>query len=224
MSLSNVRTSIRLTPQKQPVLKVAVSVPLSRAFDYLPPAGGPVPSPGCRVRVPFGPRRQVGLVLGHSTESGLAPGKIRRCTAVLDEEPLLREADLRLLRFTSDYYHHPVGEVVAAALPAMLRQGRSLHPVVETIVATELAGSTDVETLARRAPRQAELLETVTDAGGNGIEADQLTELLPQWRRAAHALFGKGLIERIEMRAPDFDEAVAPEARPGPTLNPWSRA
>ena len=219
MSLSNVRTSIRLTPQKQPVLKVAVSVPLSRAFDYLPPAGGPVPSPGCRVRVPFGPRRQVGLVLGHSTESGLAPGKIRRCTAVLDEEPLLREADLRLLRFTSDYYHHPVGEVVAAALPAMLRQGRSLHPVVETIVATELAGSTDVETLARRAPRQAELLETVTDAGGNGIEADQLTELLPQWRRAAHALFGKGLIERIEMRAPDFDEAVAPEARPGPTLN-----
>ncbi len=208
-----------MTRQKQPVLKVAVNVPLSRAFDYLPPADGPAPPPGCRVRVPFGPRQQIGLVLAHSTASDLAPGKIRRCTASLDETPLLREADLRLLQFTSDYYHHPVGEVVAAALPALLRQGKPLHPVVETIVATDLAGSTDVGALAKRAPRQAELLETVTDAGGNGIEADQLTELLPQWRRAASGLFGKGLIERVEVRAPDFDEAVAPDAQSGPTLN-----
>ena len=208
-----------MTPHKQPVLKVAVSVPLSRAFDYLPPADGPAPPPGCRVRVPFGPRQQVGLVLGHSTDSDLAPGKLRRCTTVLDDEPLLREADLRLLRFTSDYYHHPVGEVVAAALPALLRQGKALHPVVETVVATEIAGSTDVEALAKRAPKQAELLETICDAGGNGIEADHLTDLLPHWRRAATGLFGKGLIERSDARAPDFDETVAPDAEAGPTLN-----
>ena len=174
-----------MTPQKQPVLKVAVNVPLSRAFDYLPPADGPVPQAGCRVRVPFGPRQQIGLVVARGTESDLAPDKLRRCTAVLDEEPVLRDLDLQLVRFTSDYYHHPIGEVVAAALPAMLRQGKPLHPVVETIVATDLAATTDVEALAKRAPRQAELLETVADAGGNGIEADQLTELLPQWRRAA---------------------------------------
>ena len=208
-----------MTPLKQPVLKVAVSVPLSRAFDYLPPADGPVPSPGCRVRVPFGPRQQVGLVLAHTQASDLAPGRIRRCTATLDDSPLLREADLRLLRFTSDYYHHPIGEVVTAALPAMLRQGKALHPVIETIVATDLAAATDIEALAKRAPKQAELLETVCDAGGNGIQADQLTEMLPQWRRAATGLFGKGLIERIEVRAQDFDETLAPDAQPGPKLN-----
>ena len=203
----------------QPILKVAVSVPLSRAFDYLPPADGPVPEPGCRVRVPFGSRQQVGLVLQHTTGSDLAFDKIRRCNEVIDEAPLLRQPELRLLQFTSEYYHHPIGEVAAAAMPAALRHGKALHPLVEIIMATDLAASTDIETLARRAPKQAELLETVSDAGGNGIEADQLTELLPQWRRAASGLFGKGLLERTEVRAPDFDESTAPDAIPGPVLN-----
>ena len=48
---------------KQPILKVAINVPLSREFDYLPAADEPVPAAGSRVVVPFGPRKQVGLVL-----------------------------------------------------------------------------------------------------------------------------------------------------------------
>ena len=206
-----------MTREKQPILKVAVAVPLSRAFDYLPPDGGPVPQAGCRVRVQFGPRQAIGLVAGHATESGVAAGKIRRCSAVLDERPLLGPGELELLRFTSDYYHHPIGEVAATALPTLLRQGKGLHPVVETLVATGAADATDIEGLARRAPKQAELLETVCDAGGNGIEASELTELLPNWRRVVRALLEKGLVERIDARAPDFDETLAPEATAGPT-------
>ena len=203
----------------EPVLKVAVNVPLSREFDYLPPAGAALPAPGCRVSVPFGARRQVGIVLRHAESSSLAAGKLKRCSASLDESPLLSDADLRLLRFTSDYYHHPIGEVVAAALPAQLRQGKSLHPTVEMVAATDAAASMDVEALAKRAPRQAELLETLLDAGAGGLEAEQLTESLPNWRRAAGPLFEKGLLARFEARAPEFDETVAPEATPGPTLN-----
>jgi primosomal protein N' (replication factor Y) len=208
------------TPKsQQPVLKVAINVPLSTAFDYLPPAGCEVPRPGCRVRVPFGTRQQIGLVIGQADASRLAPGRVRRCSEVLDDSPLLRDEDLRLIRFTSDYYHHPIGEVVAAALPALLRQGKALHPVVETVVAGDLAEAVDIEALAKRAPKQAELLETLCDAGGNGIEAEQLTELLPNWRRAAAGLFGKGLIERIDAPAADFDESTAAPATPGPALN-----
>ena len=219
--VNSVNTSAESSPT---ILKVAVSVPLSRAFDYLPAAGEPLPAAGCRVRVPFGARQQVGVVIDQAIASRLPSGKIRRCTEVLDEEPLLRPADLRLIRFTSDYYHHPIGEVVAAALPALLRQGKPLHPVVETVVATALAASADIEALAARAPRQAELLETVSDAGGNGIDAEQLTELLPNWRRAATGLFSKGLIERHDARAPEFDESTAPAGTPGPELNPAQEA
>ena len=205
--------------KQQPVLKVAVNVPLSREFDYLAPADGPTPAPGCRVLVQFGPRRQVGLVLAHADESALAPGKIRRCSVVLDERPLLGDAELRLIRFTSDYYHHPIGEVVAAALPAILRHGKALHPMVEMIAVTDLGSSAEIETLSKRAPKQAELLETLLDAGGDGIEAEHLTELLPNWRRVAKALFEKGMIERLEVRSGDFDETLAPDAQPGPDLN-----
>ena len=127
---------------KTPVLKVAISVPLSRVFDYLPPADGPVPAIGARVQVQFGPRRQVGLVIGHAESSELPAERIRRCAAVLDDKALLGEAELRLVRFTSDYYHHPIGEVVAAALPALLRHGKALHPLAEMIAATELSDGT----------------------------------------------------------------------------------
>ena len=203
---------------------MAVNVPLSREFDYLPPADGPVPLPGSRVLVSFGPRRQVGLVLRHATESSLSPGKIRRCSHVMDQEPLFTDQDLRLIRFTSNYYHHPVGEVVAAALPTILRHGKPLHPVVEMIAITDLGEKTDIEALAKRAPKQVELLETLCDAGGNGCEADHLTDLLPNWRRAAKALFEKGLIVRREERGSDFDETLAPEAQAGPDLNEAQQA
>ena len=143
------------------VLRVAINVPLSREFDYLPPESGSLPVPGSRVLVQFGPRRQVGVVLSHATSSGVPAAKLRRCLEVLDDEAVLGDEELRLIRFTSDYYHHPVGEVVAAALPALLRHGKALYPIVETISITDTGESADIEALARRAPKQAELLETV---------------------------------------------------------------
>ena len=199
-------------------------MPLSREFDYLPAADVPLPAPGSRVLVPFGSRQQVGLVLGHASESSLSPGKIRHCSRVLDQEPLLSDEDLRLIRFTSDYYHHPIGEVVAAALPALLRQGKALHPVVEMIAITDLGEDVDIEALAKRAPKQVELLEILRDAGGNGCEADHLTDVLPNWRRAARSLFERGLVTRLEERGADFDETLAPEAQSGPDLNEAQQA
>ncbi len=160
--------------------------------------------PGCRVRVPFGPRQSVGVVLGHAQTSSLPAAKMRHASALLDESPLLSAIDLKLIRFTSDYYHHPIGEVVAAALPALLRQGKALLPSVETVAATEIGETEDPVQLAKRAPKQAELLEKLLDAGPDGIGADRLTEELPNWRRAAAALFRKGHIYRFEMRAEAF--------------------
>ena len=167
-----------------PVLKVAVNVPLSRPFDYLPPAGTPCPEPGSRVLVPFGRRRHVGLVLAHADSSDLPVAKIRRAIENLDEWPLLGAPERWLISFTSDYYHHPVGEVAAAAIPTLLRQGRALNPVLQCVAITDSGSRHDIETLAKKAPRQAELLEALLDAGGNGIDVDTLNELMPTWRHS----------------------------------------
>ena len=104
---------------KANILKVAVSVPLSRLFDYLPPSGATPVLPGSRVLVPFGRQKLVGVVLASDETSDLPGNKVRRCDAVLDAAPILSDGDLRLISFTSSYYHHPIGEVVAAALPEL---------------------------------------------------------------------------------------------------------
>ena len=202
-----------------PILKVAVNVPLSRTFDYLPPAGQSGPPPGTRVEVPFGRRRQVGVVLGDAAHSDVPSEKIKRASETLDDQPLLSEADLWLIHFTSDYYHHPIGEVTAAAMPTLLRQGRSLNPQLKCVAATEAGLQADIEALVRRAPRQAELLEALIDAGGNGIDVDTLADQVPNWRRACKPLFEKGLAEAFETRAPDPEIPARVAGEPGPELN-----
>ncbi len=201
------------------ILKIAVNVPLSREFDYRPPANGPLPAAGCRVRVPFGRGQQIGMVLAHASESALPAGKLRAVAAVLDDAPLLSAAELWMIRFTSDYYHHPIGEVVAAALPALLRQGKSLQPTVVTVAISAAGQAADVATIAKRAPRQAELLVLLVDAGGSGLDAGHLTEVLPTWRRAAKGLLEKGLITKQDVQAEDFDESLPAGAQNGPTAN-----
>ncbi len=202
-----------------PILKVAVNVPLSRDFDYLAPARGTAPAVGCRVLVPFGRRQQVGLVTAQADKSHIPSSKIKHAGEVLDESPLLDASDLWLIRFTSDYYHHPIGEVVSAALPGLLRQGKPLHPSIERVSITDAGVHSDIEGLGRRAPKQAELLAILNDAGGDGLETDLLTEMLPAWRRAARGLFDKGLIARFSARAEDYDEQLVAEKVAGPTLN-----
>ncbi len=202
------------------ILKVAISVPLSHAFDYLPANTGPEALAGSRVLVPFGRKQQVGLVLDHADSTSLPADKVRRCTRTLDDQPLLSADDLWLIRFTSDYYHHPVGEVVAAALPALLRQGKALNPVLRFVAVTDAGASADIESLAKRAPRQAELLELLMDAGGNGVDEDALTDLLPTWRRAAKGLFEKGYAQRFEAVADAPEPPTVVDAEPGPNLNP----
>jgi len=208
---------------KPSILKVAVNVPLSREFDYLPAADSSTALPGSRVRVPFGRREQVGVIMAQAQESDLPKSKIRRCISSLDAEPLLAADDLWLIQFTSDYYHHPLGEVVAAALPALLRQGKALHPTTTLIATTDAGESADNETLSKRAPRQAELLELLRDAGGNGLDVDTLNEQLPGWRRAAKALFEKGYASKFEATCEHARPAMELSRESGPELNKHQR-
>ena len=201
-----------LNQQPPTILRVAVNVPLAREFDYLLPAGASAPSVGTRVSVPFGRRRETGIVIGHASESAFGPDMLKRASAVIDAEPLLGEDDLWLIRFTSDYYHHPVGEVVAAALPALLRQGKPLDAIMERVSLT--AAEIDVEGLAKRAPKQAELVAAL--AAGERA-ADSLTAELPNWRRIARALVDRQIISIDKAKADDT--ADRPDITPGPSLN-----
>src|SRR5688572_32856476 len=68
------------------LVRVAVPVPLADAFDYLA-ADGPLPQIGCRVRVPFGRRERIGLVVEHPATTDVARERLRTIGAVLDPAP-----------------------------------------------------------------------------------------------------------------------------------------
>ncbi len=191
-------------------------MPLARYFDYLPPAGCPTVAAGTRVRVPFGRQRIVGLVMADDDRSELPRSKLKRAEAVLDDEPLVSDEGRWLIRFTSDYYHHPIGEVAAAALPVMLRKGSDLYPTLTFLAATDAGAAADIDALAKRAPKQAELLEALVDAGGNGLSIEALNEALPNWRRVAKPLEERGFVGRFDVR--DTGMPASPDLLPSDSL------
>ena len=142
---------------KARIVRVAVPAPLYSLFDYLLPEGLDAAA-GARVRVPFGRAHSVGLVVSLDVESDCAPDRIRPLEAVLDPEPLLAPGDLAFLRWVADYYHHPVGEVLASALPVRLRRGEAALAQGESCWSLTPAGVAQAENPPPRAPRQAEIL------------------------------------------------------------------
>ena len=102
-------------------VSVAVPRPLMGSFDYL--CDEPV-AVGARVRVPFGRGQVIGVVVAVAPDA-LDDGTLKTVARVLDDAPLLDAPLLQLLHFAARYYQHPLGEVVQAALPKLLREGRA---------------------------------------------------------------------------------------------------
>jgi primosomal protein N' (replication factor Y) (superfamily II helicase) len=202
------------------ILRVAINAPLSQLFDYRAPADAAPQGlqPGCRVSVPFGRRRECGMIMEVANTSDLPASKLKCAHAALDQAPLLDEPDLWLVRFASDYYQHPLGETVAAALPALLRQGKSLYPNVQHVTLTAEGKKALSGNQSTKAPRQTELLERLRDA--KSLTAPDLDAQMPGWKRLQANLLGKGWIH-IEDVA---DASGGPARRPatpqaGPSLN-----
>jgi len=104
--------------------EVAVALPVPGTFHYLIPAElAPGLEPGSRVLVPFGPRQVTGYVLDILLPGGLPEAgiEIKEILQPLDDEPLFGADLISLFRFTADYYHYPLGQVIAEALPAGLK-------------------------------------------------------------------------------------------------------
>jgi len=162
-------------------VQVAVPVPLYRLFDYLPTPGQAAPPPGSRVRVPFGKRKLVGIVIGPSTQSGLDPERLKHIERVFDPK-LLDVELLALMRWATEYYAAPPGELVGHALPAMLRRDREMPtPRLRWLRLTEAGRRADLE----RAPRQREITELLQAAPrardeltAAGAAADALRRML----------------------------------------------
>ncbi|HXI48396.1 MAG TPA: primosomal protein N' [Steroidobacteraceae bacterium] len=147
------------------ILQVAIDTPLRQVFDYLPPAGRAQEPPvlGVRVLVPFGRQRLIGILVGVVAESAVPAAKLKGALEYLDESPVYDRVTFELLRWAADYYHHPIGEVYAAALPVSLRDGQPAAASIEHWSLTEAGSEELAHPSSRRASQQRALLSWLAE-------------------------------------------------------------
>jgi len=138
--------------------QVAVQSPLRRLFDYLPPVDtDSALEPGVRVTVPFGKREVTGIVVSNTASSDYPVDKLKPISAVLDKTPLIPPVLFDVLLWAARYYQHPLGDVLATALPTLLRKGGDLPQQSFWRLSTHGKGLPD--NALRRAPSQQALLQ-----------------------------------------------------------------
>ncbi len=188
---------------EQLILRVAVPAPLYHCFDYLPPVDATADQlvPGVRVRVPFGRGERCGLLLELVSPAEGDGRRLKAAQAILDPLPLFSAGDLALLRWAAGYYHHPIGEVIANALPVRLRKGEAPVPVLQRIWSLTALGEQQQPDALRRAPKQAELLTLLRESGGS-LEQAQILQICGSCQPALKALAGKGWIS-MDDRLPE---------------------
>jgi primosomal protein N' (replication factor Y) len=207
-----------MPPTANAFLQVALDTPLRRVFDYLPPAGEDAArvEPGMRVLVPLGRRRAVGFVAALAGESEVPAARLKRALALLDPEPLWDACTLELLRWAADYYQHPLGEVLSAAVPAALRRGA---PAREPLFAWQLSARGLEESSAPRrrlGPRQQALLARL---GAGPLPAAEAGPA--HFGDALRSLQKRGWVESIEL--PEAVPAAGEGSARPPPLTPAQR-
>ncbi len=189
---------------KKCILRVAIATPLRRLFDYLP-ANDSEPEnlqSGMRVSIPFGRRKEiVGIIVSMGNKSDYPQHKLKRINYAIDKQPILEEKHLSFLVWVSNYYHHPVGEVIFSALPTWLRKNNSLDKFRESIWSVTEKGIAADPNLINKAPKQAQILNFIQQSK-DSINESELNNLYPGSKQSLLVLEKKGFI------AKEFKEAT----------------
>ena len=182
-----------------PVLRVAIAVPLRALFDYLPPEGVSTGDlkPGIRLRVPFGRGERIAVLVEVVQQSEIAPELLKPVAEVLDEKPLLEASYIEFLRWVAGYYHHPSGEVILSALPVYLRKGEPLVEKTEKAWQLSDAGRELEAGQLQRAPRQQQIMQFM-QYRQDPVGRQELSEKFDNFQTAIKALVDKGFLQQTE--------------------------
>lgn len=175
--------------------EIALPVPVDKTFTYAVPRDmEEAVAPGCRVIVPFGRRRMTGYVLSLGAEAPEGM-RIRELSKLVDEVPLITPALFDLAGWMSEYYVHPIGEVLRAVLPAGIKgkgragAGDERDDFPEDAVRPKLTEPQEAARLAvagslRDGPAGSFLLYGVTGSGKTEVYLRCIEEVLEAGRSA----------------------------------------
>jgi primosomal protein N' (replication factor Y) len=177
------------------VLSIAVPSPLWQLFDYLPPPATDFSQlrVGVRIKVPFGRREVVGVLIKIGDRSTFPINQLKPAIEILDQQPLISTTLLAFCQWASDYYHHPLGEVMMGVLPKLLRQGKSIAPVVVKATTTNISANHielntaqqfAVDEITKQNEFQVFLLAGVTGSGKTEVYLRCIAHVLSQQKQA----------------------------------------
>lgn len=194
---------------KQPVLKIALAVPLRQLFDYLPGDNPIVAKPGMRVLVSFGRRKMVGVIVEIADKSDLPLEKLADVIAYPDgEQHVLTGETLELLRWCWRYYKHAPGEVVSNALPPLLRKAEGEIPALPVQYSLTVAGETRLQEPPGRIKAQFRLLEEMSEGAAT---EPQLRTVATSWRKLLARLLEQGWVQSEIQQSAQLNPAPGPD-------------
>jgi primosomal protein N' (replication factor Y) len=150
-----------LSPRGKLYVEVAAALPVSKTFTYeMPERLVPWAEVGKRVLVPFRHLQVTGYIL--ELRDSTDQEGVKKVLDILDEVPLFPPCMIQFFRWISDYYLHPLGEVIKGALPGGLNVTQ-----VQTVRITDEGRSA----LSRRRPKTMDraVLETLENRGPLGL-------------------------------------------------------
>ncbi|MEN6585782.1 MAG: DEAD/DEAH box helicase family protein, partial [Sulfuricella sp.] len=197
------------------ILKIALDVPLATLFDYRADNAG-TEDIGRRVRVSFGRRKMVGMIVALADHSDHPAAQIKPVLQILRDSPPLLHEILALLRFCSDYYHHPLGEVIFTALPQRLRSDQPNALTSRRSYAPTAAAPSPDELPARAVVRR-KLLHFLQQAGAASRET--LLDLSASASKHIKEMLALGWIEHVEGAVPALPATPSSGAPLLPQLN-----
>jgi primosomal protein N' (replication factor Y) (superfamily II helicase) len=193
------------------VVAVAVFAPLRQTFDYSIAVEPAVAAglEGYRALVPFGRSTRVGIILGRKRFSDFDSSRLKSVIRLLDDVPLLRTESLNLARWAADYYHHPLGEVVAGMLPTRLRRNGSVPREKHETWRLTSAGEEAFRGLKSSARRQKQVLELLQR---HRCTPESFAGLGFVWRPVLRRLLSKGWIEEVDIPAVTSEVSSLPSS------------
>jgi primosomal protein N' (replication factor Y) (superfamily II helicase) len=188
-------------------VRVIIDRAIHRELDYAVPEGlMERVGVGSRVRVPFRDKSALATVVA-VTQQSEAKG-IRPIEAVVGEAPILSEQLLELGRWISVYYCCPIETVMRSLLPQVIRRAEIGWKKQLFVQSGRKLDNEELEKLRRRAPRQAELLESILRLEAP-TRASHLLRQTSLDNQTLRALAKRGLVELREeavVRDPHADE------------------
>ncbi len=176
----------------QVVILDIVSQDLDKAFTYyIPNHYNSKIQSGSLVRVPFGKRSTLGLVLNVIEQPDIDADLIKSVSKLNWEIPVITSDLMKLAAWMRDYYICPISKVFNTMLPKGLKLGA--EPLKEEKVTLVSSLEEALEVIPKNAIKQQKMVELLEDRGT--MMLPNLLRESASYRQSINSLQKKGLVE-----------------------------